>query len=64
MNITEAHRRAMLAKEAVFKAQDATSLAWDGATDSERKLLRKIEKRLAKVRFELEQLDNDVRGAR
>jgi hypothetical protein len=54
--VAHAHMRAMLAKEHVFKAQDATSQGWEKATVEERRTLLKFEKRLAKVRAELEAL--------
>lgn len=58
-----AHCYAMAAKEAVFCAQDKLSRAWMGDAMPMGKraaLLRKLERRLAKVRAELEQLDNDA----
>lgn len=64
--IVTAHRRAMDAKEQVFLAQDAVSRAWSVEVNAPRRdakrqaLLKKIEKRLARVRGELEQLDNAV----
>ena len=57
--VNTAYLKSMDVKTDVFRAQDAVSLAWEPATYEERKLLRKMEKRLAKVRSELEQLDND-----
>lgn len=69
--IDAAHHFAMAAKECTFTAQDAVSRAWTElatpdmsvAARRRRTLLKKIERRLAKVRRELEELDNDWRGA-
>lgn len=70
--ILEAHRLAMHTKEATFRAQDALSAAWRSHAEEEArgdrslkrdKLLRKLETRLARVRAELEQLDNEVLAA-
>lgn len=56
-----AHMYAMTAKRAIFSAQDAASCACgrEQASPTELKLLRKFEKRLAKIRAELEALDRD-----
>lgn len=64
----EAHRRAMAAKTCIFSAQDALSLAWSELAEGRSTaklapLLRKLERRLARVRTELDQLDNDYRRA-
>lgn len=67
-DIAHAHQHAMAAKEQVFLAQDAVSRAWhaevNAPTQSQdprrRRVLGKIEKRLARVRAELEQLDTVV----
>lgn len=53
----QAHTFAMLAKKSVFRAQDMLHDVED------EKLARKMERRLAKVRTELEALDRDVRRA-
>jgi type II secretory pathway component PulJ len=58
-----AHKLAMDAKATIFRAQDACSLAWEH-DPQQRVALRKVEKRLAKVRAELEALDRDVQAAR
>lgn len=61
-----AHGLALAAKEVVFLAQDELSNAWNYQSDVNRPtgkraaLLRKLERRLAKVRAELEKLDNDA----
>lgn len=59
--VDRAHRHAMAAKECTFTAQDEVSRAWASQSPNRRRaaLLRKLERRLAKVRTELEQLDND-----
>lgn len=66
--ISIAHAAAMDAKEAVFRAQDRLSEAWQehasretrGDRDLPRdRTLVQIERRLAKVRAELETLDRD-----
>lgn len=51
------HAVAMVAKECVFKAQDELHHVRDA------RLARKLERRLAKVRAELEALDRDIRNA-
>jgi hypothetical protein len=71
--VDRVHRFAMAAKECTFTAQDALSLAWNrgqratgrqpGTRRKRETLLRKLERRLARVRAELEQLDNDYRAA-
>jgi hypothetical protein len=58
-----AHALAMDAKAIVFRAQDACSLAFE-RDPQQRVALGKVEKRLAKVRAELEALDRDVQAAR
>lgn len=62
--IESAWREAMLAKAAVFKAQDAVSVGWLDATTAEQKELRKISKRLERVRAELEAIDRVVESAK
>jgi hypothetical protein len=65
--LNDVHSAAMAVKQAVFRAQDASSRAassWDSFTAQQRRLHRKMEKRLARVRAELEQLDNDYLRAR
>lgn len=61
--LADAHSEAMHAKRAVFKAQDACSEASYSAlppfSRTQDAILRKMEKRLAKVRAELEALDRD-----
>lgn len=64
-NLQLAHARAIDAKECVFKAQDALSLAWIDHAEQRPgaapvRVLRKLERRLGKVRAELEALDVDV----
>jgi hypothetical protein len=49
----QAHRLALLAKETVFRAQDALHDVADP------KVERKLRRRLAKIRSELEALDRD-----
>lgn len=72
-HIARVHKKAMDAKEVVFRAQDALSDAWQAAVNSPHDLnprgkstalLRKLEDRLRRVRNELEQLDNDIGDAR
>lgn len=67
-----AHDAAMLTKESVFRAQDALSRAWSAHAEAEAagdrdmkrdRLLLKMERRLARCRAELEQLDNEVMQA-
>jgi phosphopantetheine adenylyltransferase len=71
-----AHHRAMEAKQEIFKAQDAVSSATSIALENDhlsrrawwerrqqQNLLRKIERRLARVRAQLEALDTDIRDA-
>lgn len=69
--VLEAHRLAMDTKEATFRAQDALSAAWSSHAEAEArgdrslkrdKLLRRMERHLARARAELEQLDNAVRA--
>jgi hypothetical protein len=62
-SLDDAHDLAMAAKEAIFRAQDACSLAWEREPEK-RAVQRKVEKRLAKIRAELEALDRDVLAAR
>lgn len=73
LQIERMHRKAMDAKEEVFRAQDALSLAWRDAVNEPHHLnprgkstalLRKLEQRLLHIRGELECLDNDVGDAR
>lgn len=52
------HRLAMLAKESIFRAQDALRNLDDNAAT------RKLERQLAKVRTALEALDRDWRNRR
>lgn len=63
-----AHDLAMDAKALIFSAQDAAGDEWrraNAAADVEaRRLAEKIEKRLGRVRAELEALDRDVINAR
>ncbi len=58
------HRAAMAAKNAVFLAQDAAGEEWRAAdrigNQKLKKTIVKFEKRLAKVRAELEALDRDA----
>jgi hypothetical protein len=72
--VDRVHRFAMAAKECTFTAQDALALAWNdrgqratgrqpGTRRKRETLLRKLERRLARVRAELEQLDTDYRAA-
>lgn len=60
-DLQRVHRSAMAAKECTFTAQDALSRVWsEGEPGPKRRaLLKKLERRLARVRAELEQLDND-----
>lgn len=60
ITINQAHAAAMSAKQAVFKAQDAVSAAWDTTAPGDRKVLRKMERRLALVRAHLEALDRET----
>ena len=53
----QTHAFAMLAKESVFRAQDMLHDVPDEG------LARRVEKRLAKIRAELEGLDRDIRNA-
>lgn len=62
------HASAMAAKESIFRAQDALSRAWSAHAEAEARgdrnlprdrQLRKIERRLARCRAELERLDNE-----
>ncbi len=62
-SLDDAHDLAMAAKEAVFRAQDACSIAWEKEPDN-RKAIEKAQKRLATVRVELEDLDREVRNSR
>ena len=72
--VAGAHRHAMDAKERIFRAQDNLSLAYTRAAAivdarEQRATMRRLDRmqrRLAKVRRELEQLDNDHKreGAR
>lgn len=59
-DLARAHHYAMTAKECIFAAQDALSLVWSEGTHgaARRAFLQKLERRLAKVRADLEQLDN------
>ena len=59
-DLARAHHYAMSAKECIFAAQDALSLVWqEGAQGRTRRaFLMKFERRLARLRSELEQLDN------
>lgn len=68
LKLERTHTAAMLAKESIFRAQDALSLAWTAHAETEerfgrdaarKRLLCKMEKRLARCRAELEQLDNE-----
>lgn len=60
-DVARVHAFAMAAKECIFSAQDAASLAWSAGEPGpkRRALLKKLDRRLAKVRRELEELDND-----
>lgn len=69
-HIRATHELAMATKEATFRAQDALSRAWSDHAEREElgdrgrereRLLRKLEKRLGRVRAELEQIDNETR---
>lgn len=64
VRLAEAHQAAMLAKATIFKAQDAVSAFFWNLPDRRvlapgEKLAKKIEKRLARVRTELEALDRE-----
>jgi hypothetical protein len=62
-SLDAAHQLAMEAKRTIFRAQDACSLAWEG-DPQQRVTLNKVDKRLRKIRAELEALDRDVLAAR
>lgn len=67
-NAHNIHRAAMAAKRSTFAAQDALSLAWSDHADRRpgalrAAVLRKVERRLQRVRSELEQLDNELHPA-
>lgn len=66
--IANAHRQAMTAKSHVFLAQDALSRSWSEIAvvggPQDQVLRRRLEKALAKVRAELEKLDNVMLAAR
>lgn len=62
-NVERAHVRAMEAKRTVFLAQDFLSRAWSDHAEGRPGaapaiVLRRLERRLAKARVELEQADN------
>lgn len=71
--VAAAHVASMSAKDSIFRAQDALSRAWSAHAEAEARgdrdlkrdrLLRKMERRLARCRTELEQLDNEALHAR
>lgn len=62
--LERAHHAAMNAKEATFIAQDVCSAGWLRASKAQQRELRKFEKRLARVRAELEALDRQYLSAR